>query len=340
MGQPSERTDAALLGAMTTPELLELLERTLDGASEDTYDGELVDALLAELNLRSPLPEHRPAAEAYGEFSERVRRAADAVGRRKGEKRYGWRNAFAGVMVAAALLLGMMCAQASGLDIFGAAARWSDELFSFGRDEPEPTAALSVGDIEKLLPSVPEGFVMGEQKVFSSETDGMRYMVRYTRDDEYIAFYAAEQSEDTLSSYQKDYNEVGTVTIGEQECGGRQLSRRCHALRRGRQGARYCLGDVLRDRKVGCQQMRSGEYERLSTALRRLLSERVRECRLELGLSQEHMAERLYVSCRTYGNLERGVYCFSALPLIAFLALYGAEARNRILNDFSSRTAA
>ena len=86
--------------------------------------------------------------------------------------------------------------------------------------------------------------------------------------------------------------------------------------------------------------MRSGEYERLSIALRRLLSERVRECRLELGLSQEHMAERLYVSCRTYGNLERGVYCFSALPLIAFLVLYGAEARNRILNDFSSRTAA
>lgn len=216
MGQPSERTDAALLGAMTTPELLELLERTLDGASEDTYDGELVDALLAELNLRSPLPEHRPAAEAYGEFSERVRRAADAVGRRKGERRYGWRNAFAGVMVAAALLLGMMCAQASGLDIFGAAARWSDELFSFGRDEPEPTAAIGVGDIEKLLPSVPEGFVMGDSKIFSSETEGMWYAVEYTRGDEYIVFYAVEQGGEVFSNYQKDYNEIGMIEIDEQ----------------------------------------------------------------------------------------------------------------------------
>ena len=217
MGQPSERTDAALLGAMTTPELLELLERTLDGASEDTYDGELIDALLAELNLRSPLPEHRPAAEAYGEFSERVRRAADAVGRRKGEKRYGWRNAFAGVMVAAALLLGMMCAQASGLDIFGAVARWSDELFSFGRDEPEPTAAIGVGDIEKLLPSVPEGFVMGEREIYTSETDGVTYAITYTRGDEYIVFGAVELPDAKSMFYQKDYSELEPVVIKGQK---------------------------------------------------------------------------------------------------------------------------
>ena len=218
MGQPSERTDAALLGAMTTPELLELLERTLDGASEGTYDGELVDALLAELNLRSPLPEHRPAAEAYGEFSERVRRAADAVGRRKGEKRYGWRSAFAGVMVAAAMLLGMMCAQASGLDVFGAAARWSDELFSFGRDEPEPTAALSVGDIEKLLPSVPEGFVMGEPVVFEgTQTNDLSYWVEFSSGEKYIIFSAVSIEESVNSSYEKDKDYVTKLSISNQD---------------------------------------------------------------------------------------------------------------------------
>lgn len=81
--------------------------------------------------------------------------------------------------------------------------------------------------------------------------------------------------------------------------------------------------------------MNKGEYEALRDFVRTLLSTRVCEYRLSCGLSQEKMAEKLFVSSRAYGNLERGVFCFSALPLMSFFSLFDDETRKEILIDFS-----
>lgn len=43
--------------------------------------------------------------------------------------------------------------------------------------------------------------------------------------------------------------------------------------------------------------------------------------RKKRGLSQEKMAERLHITGRAYGDLERGKYCFSAVSLLAMLMM-------------------
>ncbi len=47
--------------------------------------------------------------------------------------------------------------------------------------------------------------------------------------------------------------------------------------------------------------------------------------RKELGLTQEQMAERLRISSREYGNLERGKYCFSGVALLFLLFMMEDE---------------
>lgn len=48
---------------------------------------------------------------------------------------------------------------------------------------------------------------------------------------------------------------------------------------------------------------------------------RVREFRVKMGLSQERLAEKMYVNVRNYQKLERGVHKPSAITLLLFLNL-------------------
>ena len=58
------------------------------------------------------------------------------------------------------------------------------------------------------------------------------------------------------------------------------------------------------------------QYEQcLRTVFRRW----VRSTRAELGISQQEMGRRLYMSERSYADLEQGVFSCSALTLVAFL---------------------
>ena len=43
--------------------------------------------------------------------------------------------------------------------------------------------------------------------------------------------------------------------------------------------------------------------------------------RTGLGLTQEEMAERLRITGRAYSDLERGIYCFSAVALVFLLLM-------------------
>lgn len=60
--------------------------------------------------------------------------------------------------------------------------------------------------------------------------------------------------------------------------------------------------------------------------IRARLSKRTWEIRADLGWSQEQMSERLRITPRAYGDLERGRYCFSSSALLFLLELMGKDA--------------
>ena len=56
-------------------------------------------------------------------------------------------------------------------------------------------------------------------------------------------------------------------------------------------------------------------------ALRSFFSGYVSALRRRRGLTQEEMAERLRITGRAYSDLERGIYCFSAVALVFLLLM-------------------
>lgn len=70
------------------------------------------------------------------------------------------------------------------------------------------------------------------------------------------------------------------------------------------------------------------------------LAEYVDELRRERQLTQEQMAERLHITCRAYGDLERGKYCFSAVALLFLLLMLGEDEIKGFLDKFRGEIAA
>lgn len=222
------------LDAMSTAELLEALEQTLFSMTEENYDGELLDAYLDELDRKSPMPEHPATDESYERFKARVDKmnaainpleSAPAASPKPKPRHTALRTALVAVIAAACLLSCMVVVQAAGLDVFGSIARWTDSLFGFGAigepaASPSPTGTqeVTVEYIETLLPTVPDGFVMGEPEVFEdAETGCIEYWTCYYNDDKFIAFSAVEQYDENMSEYQKDYQDVHIIEIDGQE---------------------------------------------------------------------------------------------------------------------------
>lgn len=221
------------LDAMSTAELLEALEQTLFSMTEENYDGELLDAYLDELDRKSPMPEHPATDESYERFKARVGKmnaainpleSAPAAYAKPKPRHTALRTALVAVIAAACLLSCMVVVQAAGLDVFGSIARWTDSLFGFGAigepaASPSPTGTqeVTVEYIETLLPTVPDGFVMGEPVVFEDDVSGgIEYCVSYNSDNDYITFSAVEQYDDNISKYQKDFEDVNLIDINGQ----------------------------------------------------------------------------------------------------------------------------
>ncbi len=59
--------------------------------------------------------------------------------------------------------------------------------------------------------------------------------------------------------------------------------------------------------------------------VKEFLAEYVGALRKNRKLTQEEMAERLRITGRAYGDLERGKYCFSALALLFLLLMLSEE---------------
>ncbi len=55
------------------------------------------------------------------------------------------------------------------------------------------------------------------------------------------------------------------------------------------------------------------------------------------NLTQDEMAERLRITSRAYGDLERGKYCFSAIALLFLLLMLSDDERKTLLEGFRKR---
>ena len=128
------------LDAMSAVELAEALERALDAMTEEDYDEAVIDAYLDALDRKAPMPEIPDTAAAYAGFQQRLRdlqpNGAPLTARASAKPSVRFCYIFrVGLIAAAAILLmlsGMITAQAAGIDVFGAFARWTENVFSFG----------------------------------------------------------------------------------------------------------------------------------------------------------------------------------------------------------------
>ena len=128
------------LDAMSAVELAEALECALDTMTEEDYDEAVIDAYLEALDRKAPMPEIPDTAAAYANFQQRLRElqpnGAPLTGHTSAKPSGRFCHIFRmGLIAAAAILLmlgGMITAQAAGIDVFGAFARWTENVFSFG----------------------------------------------------------------------------------------------------------------------------------------------------------------------------------------------------------------
>ena len=59
--------------------------------------------------------------------------------------------------------------------------------------------------------------------------------------------------------------------------------------------------------------------------------------RTERNLTQENIAEKLRISCRAYGDLERGKYCFSSTALLFMMNMMEDEEVGMLLDGFQEQ---
>lgn len=74
--------------------------------------------------------------------------------------------------------------------------------------------------------------------------------------------------------------------------------------------------------------------------IRDFFSEAASAMRRRRGMTQEEMAERLRISCRAYGDLERGKYSFSTVALIFFLLMMEENEVTEIIETFRGKVKA
>lgn len=249
--EPAERPDCLdvspeRLNAMTAAQLERELEAALEAMTEEEYDPAVIDAYLDALDQKAPIPDHPDAGTAYAGFQTRVQRAAGQVsgGRasRRSRVRLGGllRVAAAAALLTTFLFSSMVAAQASGVDVFGAIARWTDSVFSFGalpeedasgsvqttapavqssetdrRDVPEEyheiyTKLKGVGCSSFMFPAyIPDGFQVTETKLHSNVNDEkIKFVMLYEDGTDYLIFQVSHGGDSSFSIYEKDSQSV------------------------------------------------------------------------------------------------------------------------------------
>lgn len=120
------------LERLSPEELAQAMEQTLDQMTEDTYDQAVIDAYLDALDAKTPMPEAPDVEESYGQFQAMLSQALPNESPSKPKRRGSVLRMTLRVALAAAFVFScLMMAQASGIDLWGTVARWTDDGFRF-----------------------------------------------------------------------------------------------------------------------------------------------------------------------------------------------------------------
>lgn len=234
------------LSSLSVVELGAQLEQALEDMTEETYDESVVEAYMKALEEKSPMPDMPDTATAYASFLHRLGEAEEASLHRPRRKVVRFRMAFVAVLAVAALLGGMVLAQAAGMDLFGAIARWTDETFHFesaqeggDRDSSDlgwkGSAGVTVGDsvqgeiipadsVQEVLdqfcitevtaPSwIPQGYTLKEVSVLAEEPYMFVLAATYVHPEKrMISFVLATHFNTSFATVEKSPGEVETWT--------------------------------------------------------------------------------------------------------------------------------
>lgn len=230
------------LSKLTASQLAEDMEQALDYMSDETYDDGVINAYLDALDRVAPMPEYPDAETSFVEFRDNLRSISEKLGPAKSPAassrgirrgRQLLRTVLVAAVLVACLFSGMVVAQASGLDVFGAIARWTADAFSFGdvsalgtsdteeqlhyteaaktvpEEYEELQTELRQRDLPLYFPEIPDGFELTDNVLYVSSRDGkLSYTNCYMRGSDMICLDITQNVRDPQKIYEKDDNPV------------------------------------------------------------------------------------------------------------------------------------
>ena len=232
------------LSVLNADELKEALIDVWDSMDEIEYDFTQMDAYLEELEQREPVSAEFDPEASLVAFCEKHARIIEQILPEqlptiaKPGRRHRWLSSLIAAVIAIVMMLGgMVTAQAFGIDVFGAIAEWTEDIFNYNiitqpSDSPDntPTPATegefataqdaldAYGITESVLPGwFPEGLRTNEVLVFPRAT-GITMQADYGVDEIAISisirqFSSNEGAEISAGTFEKD---SGSVT--QYEC--------------------------------------------------------------------------------------------------------------------------
>lgn len=234
------------LSSLSVADLEAQLEEALEHMTEETYDESLVEAYMKALEEKSPMPDMPDTATAYANFLRRMEQEGKPSSPRPRKRVIRFRVAFVAALAIVALMGGMVLAQAAGMDVFGALARWTDDTFHFEpvheaseRDSTDlgwkGSAGVSSGDsaqgeiipadsVQEVLdqfcitevtaPSwIPQGYTLKEVSVLAEEPYMFMLSATYVHPEKRaILFDVAAHFNTSFATVEKGEGEVETWT--------------------------------------------------------------------------------------------------------------------------------
>ena len=220
------------LDAMSEEELSRALEEAFDSMTDETYDDDIISAYLEALDRKDPIVNMPDVDKEISEFWNGVSSAIppEFIRAAPPKKRTGLRRIFHTGLVAAimvAVLFGVMvAAQAAGVDVFGAVARWTEETFHFNVSGADGSTAWfadyqeeldAAGLSKEYLPTwVPEGYEVELIEAYDTGTIKDIYLLLQGKEGSSIDFFISiHQTPESMEStiFEKDETPVRTVQM-------------------------------------------------------------------------------------------------------------------------------
>ena len=232
------------LKTMSPSELEQAMEDALSIMAEEDYDPAVIEAYLNALDNQAPMPMYPDAKTSYTDFQQKVRSLSDDPSVQGMQKRKHvrlhriLRVGLVAALTVACLFGSMVAAQAVGVDVFGALARWTESAFSFGTIQSEQvveelpktgqqmdtssesseipieyqelSSELKARDIGNFMfPTyIPNGFQIVESDLYiPAEFDRVDFTMWYLNGNDEIEFNILLQ-ENSNRIYEKDEQEV------------------------------------------------------------------------------------------------------------------------------------